>query len=148
MALVHRGFLVDRFYLPEGKLLEMITIDAAKAIGMEDEIGSLEVGKKADIAIVDLDMPHLSPNLMPLRKWLTLGNAADVHSVMVDGRFIYINGQSTLAIRREILDQAELEARTTISRAGMEKFFEPVDTFWGSYRKIIKTKRCEDKGWK
>lgn len=148
MALVHRGFLVDRFYLPEGKLLEMITIDAAKAIGMEDEIGSLEVGKKADIAIVDLDMPHLSPNLMPLRKWLTLGNAADVHSVMVDGRFIYINGQSTLAIRREILDQAELEARTTISRAGMEKFFEPVDTFWGSYRKIIKTKRFEDKGWK
>lgn len=148
MSLVHKGFLVDRFYLPEGKLLEMITIDAARALGMEDEIGSIEVGKKADIAIIDLDQPHLTPNLMPLRKWMMLGSGRDVIATMVDGKFVYINSQSIMAEKREILDEAEIEARDTIKRAGMEKFMEPVDTFWGNYRKVIKENRFVDKGWK
>ncbi len=39
----------------------MITIDAARAIGMDHEIGSLESGKKADIAIIDMRKPHLTP---------------------------------------------------------------------------------------
>ena len=57
----HRTFFNDPSWLPPGKVLEMCTIDAAKALGMEKEIGSLEVGKKADIVLLDLRRPHLYP---------------------------------------------------------------------------------------
>lgn len=52
--LVKQLLMKDSFYLPPGKCLEMITIDAARVLGWEDEIGSLEPGKKADAILVDL----------------------------------------------------------------------------------------------
>ena len=52
----------DSSVLPTGKLLEMITLDAAKALGIEAEIGSLEIGKKADvITLGGGNRPHLTP---------------------------------------------------------------------------------------
>lgn len=58
----------DRYLLPPGKVFEMITIDAAKALGLDHEIGSLEVGKKADIAIINMRRPHLTPNWMVVHR--------------------------------------------------------------------------------
>src|SRR6056297_1796454 len=55
----HRRHFRDTSVLPPGKALEMITIDAARALGMAAEIGSLEVGKKADVIAIDLAKPHL-----------------------------------------------------------------------------------------
>lgn len=148
MALVHRGFLNDNFYFPAGKLLEMITIDAAKALGWEDEIGSIEAGKKADLVFVDLDKPHLTPNLMPLRKFMGMGTGEDVEATMVNGKFVYHKGDTILEDRRSILDGAEKSARETIKRADMEKFYATSDKFWGTIRRELTSKRFEDKGWK
>jgi hypothetical protein len=55
--------------MPPGKALEMVTIDAAKGLGMADRIGSLEPGKLADVITVDLTAPHMVPANMPVRAW-------------------------------------------------------------------------------
>lgn len=47
--------------IPAAKAFDMLTIDGARAIGREDDLGSLEPGKRADPAVVDLDHPHLTP---------------------------------------------------------------------------------------
>ena len=57
----HRFHFRDPDVLPAGRVLAMATIEAAQALGMEDEIGSLEVGKKADIILIDMQQPHLYP---------------------------------------------------------------------------------------
>ncbi|MDD3222756.1 MAG: amidohydrolase family protein, partial [Lachnospiraceae bacterium] len=74
------------------KILEMVTINAAKALGMEKEIGSLEIGKKADIVIVNYNQFHLTPctNVIGNLVHLALGN--DVETVYIDGKRTVENG--------------------------------------------------------
>lgn len=68
--------------------LKMATIDGAKALGLEKEIGSLEVGKKADVIIIDLDKPHLIP-VHDIYSTLAYSvNGADVETVIIDGNIV------------------------------------------------------------
>ena len=84
----------DRAYLPPGKLLEMVTIDAARALGWEDEIGSLEAGKKADIIVINMRQPHLMPNFMPVHRLVYEAVGNDVETVIVDGRVVMEQGKN------------------------------------------------------
>lgn len=143
--LVHQGFLHDRYYLPPGKLLEMITIDAAKAIGWEDEIGSLEVNKKADVITIDMNQPHLSPSFMPVHKLILYASGRDVDHVIVNGRLLMEKRIVLSACEIDVLKEAEEEAYATIDRAGLRKYMEPCDTFWGSTRMYIHEKRYIDR---
>jgi cytosine/adenosine deaminase-related metal-dependent hydrolase len=58
----HRFALRDPSVLPAGRTLELTTIDAARALGMEKDLGSLEAGKKADLILIDIARPHLTPD--------------------------------------------------------------------------------------
>lgn len=73
--------------------LEMATIGAARVLGMDDIIGSLEVGKRADVIILDMDQPHAHPmyNIYSLIVYALRGS--DVETVLVDGRLMVHNGQ-------------------------------------------------------
>lgn len=141
--LVHEGFLRDRYYFPEGKMLEMITIDAAKALGWDDQIGSLEVGKKADIIVVDLNKPHLTPQNMPLQKWLLMGSGNDVRDVFVNGEWVIRNRTAVKADENAIISAAEVEYKQTIERANMLGMAQQSDTFWRSTR-VTFAKRYEE----
>ena len=78
--------------VPAADVLEMATLGGARALGLGDEIGSLEVGKKADVAVVDLARPHLSPRGPDLHATLVYGaRASDVSDVWVDGRRLVSN---------------------------------------------------------
>lgn len=66
MANGHRGYRRDASVVPTQQAFDMITIEAARAIGRADELGSLEPGKQADIAIVDMAHPHLTPSPDPV----------------------------------------------------------------------------------
>ena len=73
------------------EVLKMATIDGAKALGLENEIGSIEVGKKADVIIIDLDKPHLIP-VHDLYSTLAYSvNGADVETVIIDGNIVMEN---------------------------------------------------------
>lgn len=143
--LTQQGALQDRFYLPPGKLLEMITIDAAKAIGWDDEIGSLEVGKKADIITVDMHQAHLSPNFMPVHKLILYASGQDVDNVIVNGE-IRMRDRKVMTVNEyELIEEATEEAFETIDRAGLKKYMEPSDTFWGNSRNYINKNRFEER---
>ncbi|MBR4110078.1 MAG: amidohydrolase [Clostridia bacterium] len=72
-------------------VLQMATIDGAKVLGLENEIGSLEVGKKADLIIIDLNKPHLCP-VHDIYSTLAYSvNGADVETVIVDGNVLMEN---------------------------------------------------------
>jgi 5-methylthioadenosine/S-adenosylhomocysteine deaminase len=73
------------------RALEMATIKAAKALHLDKEIGSLEVGKKADIILLDLDVPHLSPlneHYDPIATLVYNASGRDTNSVLIDGKFV------------------------------------------------------------
>jgi 5-methylthioadenosine/S-adenosylhomocysteine deaminase len=66
--------------------LRMATTNGARALGLDREIGSLEVGKRADLIVIDTHQPHLAPMYHPRSHLVYAVHAADVRHVMIDGR--------------------------------------------------------------
>jgi cytosine/adenosine deaminase-related metal-dependent hydrolase len=130
----HRTFLRDPSWLPPGKVLEMCTIDAARALGMEREIGSLEVGKKADVILVDLRRPHLYPANMPEFRLTYFANGNDVDTVIVDGEVVLRDRRATLVDEDAILDAAQAETERLVARLGLSDLLRTPETFWGHVR--------------
>jgi 5-methylthioadenosine/S-adenosylhomocysteine deaminase len=100
--------------LPED-VLQMATKSGARAMGQEQEIGSLEAGKKADITLVDLDAPHIMPVHRVPSALVYNAHGGDVDTVIVDGRVLMRNKQILF------LDEAALLAEC---RAANRKLFE------------------------
>lgn len=79
--------------MPARTILEMATMGGARAMGQADQIGSLEVGKKADLAIVDLSGLHTWPEADVISTLVYAAHASDVVLTMVDGRVVMRDGQ-------------------------------------------------------
>ena len=94
------------------------TIDAAKAIGMDADLGSLEPGKKADIVMLDRRKPHLYPPMMPLTTVAQFANAADVHTVIVNGE-VRMRDRKTALDEAGILDAAAGELNAALARCDL-----------------------------
>lgn len=95
----------DPLALPALETLKMATQGGARAVMLQDEIGTLEVGKKADVILLDLDQPHLSPTADLPKTIASTAGPADVTDVIVDGaliirdrEFLHLDEE---AIRRE-----------------------------------------------
>ena len=86
-------------------VVEMATINGAKAIGLDKQTGSLEVGKQADLIIVDTQTPHLMPHLPSGIPYRLYGKSSDVRDVVVDG-CILVKDRNVLS-----LDVADIMAR-------------------------------------
>jgi cytosine/adenosine deaminase-related metal-dependent hydrolase len=126
----HRTFHHDPSWLPQGKVLEMATIDAATALGMQAEIGSLEVGKKADVVLLDLRRPHMVPANMPLYRIVCFANGNDVDTVIIDGK-ICLQGRRALTVDEDaVLDAAERETALMIERLGLGAMLATPAHFW------------------
>jgi 5-methylthioadenosine/S-adenosylhomocysteine deaminase len=72
-------------------LLRMATIGGAEALGLQDRIGSLELGKLADVIVIDLSKPHLMPLFDPVSHLIYSAKGSDVRDVLVNGRFVVRN---------------------------------------------------------
>ena len=130
----HRFHFRDPDVLPSGKILEMVTVDAARALGLEKEVGSLEPGKKADVILVDWWRPHLVPmNMAPYRVAL-FANGNDVHTVIVDGRLLMRNRQVLSVNEDSVLTKAQREADAAIKRSGLDSLTRLPKGFWGATR--------------
>lgn len=92
-------------------MLEMATISGARAIGRGTDLGSLEVGKRADLVLVDFSRPHLVPSHDVLSNLVYCGSARDVDTVIVGGRTVVEGGSLLLADVGEILARARREAQ-------------------------------------
>jgi cytosine/adenosine deaminase-related metal-dependent hydrolase len=87
--------------------LTMGTIDAARALGWDDEIGSLEVGKAADVVVIDGDNVRLTPAYDPVGTLVRYASGTDVETVLVAGRLVVAGGEVLTVPQAELLDQAE-----------------------------------------
>jgi hypothetical protein len=130
--LVHQLMAKDMFLLLPGKLLEMVTIDAAKALGWDDQLGSLEVGKQADVIVVDLRQPHLAPDFMVVHRLVYEAVGNDVETVVVHGRLIMEDRQVLTVEVPAVLDRAHEESTRLIERAGLQRHLH--DPGWGRLR--------------
>ena len=95
-------------YMPKAnKVLELATIDAAKVLGLEKEIGSLESGKKADVILVDMRKPHLTPSVDPIADLVYFANGNDVETVIIDGKVVMENRMIKTVDEQEMLRHAQ-----------------------------------------
>jgi 5-methylthioadenosine/S-adenosylhomocysteine deaminase len=118
--------------LPAGKALAMVTIDAARALGMSDEIGSLEVGKKADVVLIDARAAHLQPLSVELapHRLVYAANGNDVSTVVVDGRIVMRDRVLHNVDLASVLDRANRESVAALERSGLSGALSWSDGFW------------------
>lgn len=87
-ALLAKHASGDPTAAPAPAVLEMATLGGARALGMEDDLGSLEVGKRADVAVVGLDAARLHPLYDPISHLVYAAKGGDVRHVVVEGRVV------------------------------------------------------------
>lgn len=122
--------------LPPGKALRMITIDAARALGLGDVVGSLEVGKRADLIAIDLRQPHLTPWSPGTLPYLLVQYATgrDVAHVVADGEVLLEAGRYTRLDIKVVLADAAREAEAAYARVGIEAYRTPDRASWRAAR--------------
>lgn len=128
---LQRAALRDPKVLPEGQALASITIEAAHAVGLGAEIGSLEVGKRGDAVIVGADVPHLTPMLMPVHQVVDYASGADIHTVVVNGEIVMRDRKVLTVDESAVLAEARNHAAVLMDRSGPWQI-EPAPGFWGT----------------
>ncbi|MDD4568745.1 MAG: amidohydrolase [Tepidanaerobacteraceae bacterium] len=113
-SIVNKCVNHDAVSVPAEAVIKMATINGAKALGVEKELGSLEVGKKADIILIDLKKPHLCPLNNPLSAICYSAQSSDVHTVMVDGKILMENYELKTIDIEKAMYEAEEAARKLI----------------------------------
>lgn len=94
-ALINRVQTGQPDYLPAYDVLAMATIEGAKALGLDNEIGSLEPGKRADVVIFDPERLNTQPARAPIKDLLYYGDVSNVRTVIVDGKVLFDAGEFT-----------------------------------------------------
>jgi hypothetical protein len=122
----------DLFLFPPGNLLEMVTVDAATALEWDDEVGSLEPCKKADVIVVNLRQPHLVPDVMVVHRLVYEAVGNDVETVIVDGRVLMEDRTILTVDEAGVLDRAQEESQKLIERAGLQRHLS--EPGWGKLR--------------
>jgi cytosine/adenosine deaminase-related metal-dependent hydrolase len=131
----YRELAGDHSLLPYEKMLELTTIDAARVVGLDHMLGSLEAGKRADIITIDLLNPRLTPNFNLIHSIVMSAQGCDVDNVMVDGEFLLRDGKVLSVDERQVLTEAQREAEETVERANLSGFAYLRDAYWGMARK-------------
>ena len=88
-------------------VLRMATINGAKALGLEKDLGSIEIGKKADIIIVDYHKPHMVPCIDAVGTLVHTGLGSDIDTVIIDGNIVVEGGKVLTVNVDDILREAQ-----------------------------------------
>jgi 5-methylthioadenosine/S-adenosylhomocysteine deaminase len=105
-GLLQRGAHRDPVLTPAREVVRMVTTAGARALGLGDRIGSLEPGKRADLVLLDLDRPHLTPMFDVYAHLVYAVGRDDVRSVLIDGRFVLRDRELTTLDEPAILADA------------------------------------------
>jgi len=119
-AIIHKAISNDPLTVPAETVLEMATINGARALGLEHEIGSLEAGKKADFVVIDLHRLHTTPSPNPISTLVYAATGGEVEMVVVDGQIVVEQGELLSMDEIEIIEEAQKHANALYQRAGIE----------------------------
>ncbi|GGC12198.1 5-methylthioadenosine/S-adenosylhomocysteine deaminase [Novosphingobium endophyticum] len=109
----------DLSVFPAHQMLEMITINGARALGLADEIGSIEPGKRADFVCHDANRPELRPLLNPVNQLVWSADGRGVRSVWVDGECLIDNYRSTRIDEDALFREAQAAGDALVARTGL-----------------------------
>jgi 5-methylthioadenosine/S-adenosylhomocysteine deaminase len=115
---------VDDVWQPD-RVFGMATLGGARALGLDDEIGSLEVGKRADFVAFDFRRPHLVPRVSLVGTLVHNAHGRDVELVAVDGELLVVDGRPTRVDLEQVCGQAEAAARELWGGAGRRYWLDP-----------------------
>ena len=110
-SLLHRGRMASYDFLSPSDLLRLVTIDGARALGMEDRVGTLEPGKDADLCAVSLAAPHVRPVHDPVAALFHAARGTDVVMTAVRGRVLYRDGRVLTLDEAALAEAIEEPAR-------------------------------------
>jgi len=118
-SLLHKSHRWDASVLSAQRCLDIATIDAAKCLGAEKQLGSVEVGKKADLVVVDCNTPAMTPTTAEnaVANLVYAGPSRSVRDTMVDGKFVLRDRKAVIADERKLLKKAEESAADLMSKA-------------------------------
>jgi len=115
-AILHKGVHKDPTLMPAEKVLRMATIEGAKALLWDKQIGSIEIGKSADLAIVDFKKPHLCPLFNEVSHLVYSARASDVDTVLINGKIVMENREITTIDANKVLEMAEKTKEKLLTR--------------------------------
>jgi 5-methylthioadenosine/S-adenosylhomocysteine deaminase len=121
-ALIHKGVHRDPEIMTAEKALEMATIDGARALGLHDEIGSLEVGKRADLLVLDMSNLCVTPLHAAVSSLVYSQRGDEVEQVYVDGQLVVDGGSLNTLPESEIRARSAAAAEALACRAGTDRF--------------------------
>jgi 5-methylthioadenosine/S-adenosylhomocysteine deaminase len=118
-AMIHKVNLGDGRAMTAEKVLEMSTIDSAKAMQLDNQIGSLEKGKKADIILIDMDTPGLTPNLLTVKNLVyAASHGNSVETVIIDGKIVMEDRVIKTFDEKEALRAGEDAGQRIVRKSG------------------------------
>ena len=121
-ATLHREVKGEVPTITAQRALEMATLHGARALGMEEEVGSLEVGKRADLVIHGLDRPESRPRFRdPVTNLVYYSLSRTVETVMVEGEFIFERGEFTRFDKAETYNQLDARSEIIEERIGFQE---------------------------
>jgi cytosine/adenosine deaminase-related metal-dependent hydrolase len=125
MASLFRDARIDQTTFPAATVLELATLNGAHAMGLSDQIGSLEIGKKADFVLHDTRSPEWGPVFDAVTQLAFSAPSDGVHSVWIDGVQVIDDGRATLIDEDKLLADARQAGAALIARTGL-----PTQTPW------------------
>jgi Cytosine deaminase and related metal-dependent hydrolases len=114
-ALLHKVNSMDPTVLPAYQALEMATTNGARALRLDNQIGQLDKGKKADIILCRLDQAHMLPRYDLIANLVYSGQAADVNTVIIDGNIIMQDRIIRTFDEQEVLEKAKQAAARLVT---------------------------------
>ena len=119
-SLLQKVRTMDPLVLNASSAIEMATIKGAKALGLERDIGSIEVGKKADLIIINLRKPHLTPTFNPVSSVVYAAEGSDVETTIIDGKVIMEHRVVKTLDEDNVIRVATERATKLLERAGVK----------------------------
>lgn len=121
-ALLNKVREADPTVLPSWRMLRLATVEGATTLGLGDRVGTIEVGKEADLIVVDLKRPHMTPLLLgPVRNiapnLVYSATGSEVEKVIVAGKIIVDDGHVVTVDEDEVMRQAQRAAEKIASKA-------------------------------
>jgi len=117
-AKLHKVMAGDPTVVPARQALSMATLEAARVLGLEDRLGSLEAGKRGDIIVLDLDVPHMVPMYNVTSHLVYAAHSCDVRTVVIDGQIVMQDRELLTLDEGEIFARAREMSRQIVASWG------------------------------
>ena len=116
---LYKDFRMDVAMIPPETALEMATIHGARALGLEDQVGSLEPGKRADFVVFSTQHPEWRPPLHPVQNLVLGASDRSIASVWVDGHKLVDSGRLLTLDIESVCERADASAQGILERTGL-----------------------------